>query len=149
MQLMNDSLNISKIRKSDIVPYEEAKASKRELMLLFSLMHYKGATNWGGKNINFENVTVHHIFPKDFLVENRVDQPEKIGSLGNLTFVGKEVNSSIGNKAPSKYLKDYPKKILESHFISPDESLWTINRFDEFLKARRELIWKGVKEFIN
>lgn len=149
MQLMNKSLNISAIRKSDIVPDEEAKAGKRDLMLLFSLMHYKGATNWAGKSINFENVTVHHIFPQDFLKENGVEQPEKIGSLGNLTFVGKEVNSSIGNKAPSEYLKDYSKKILGPHFINPDESLWTIDRFDEFLKARRELIWRGVKEFIN
>ncbi|MGC8566034.1 MAG: GmrSD restriction endonuclease domain-containing protein, partial [Thermoplasmata archaeon] len=105
------------------------------------------ATNWAGEIINFENVTVHHIFPKDYLIEKGIDDSDKINSLSNLTFIQKDINSKIGNTQPSEYLKQYDSKVLSSHLIPLDQDLWKSENYDKFIKERGKLIWNAIKKF--
>ena len=146
---MKKTINISKIRREDIQRGMETSVSKSKnfLMLLFALLYSKGATNWAGALINFDNVTVHHIFPREYLIENSVDEPEKINSLGNLTFIDQSANSSIGVSPPDQYLKDYDRNVLFTHLIPTDKELWKLKNYTRFLKERSVLIWNELKLF--
>lgn len=146
---MRGAINVSKIRKEDLKDgmANNVYRDKSYLMILFALLHNKKATNWAGQLINFDNVTIQHIFPKEYLIDNSIEQQEKINSLGNLTFIDQSVNSSIGNTAPEDYLKKYDPMVLSSHLIPQDRSLWKVSNYYRFLKARFTLIWDEFNKF--
>ena len=41
---------------------------------------------------------------------------------------------------PEVWFKDKPDQYLEMHLIPKDKDLWKIERFDDFIRKRRELI---------
>lgn len=148
---IRETVYVSKIRREDLQSgyTGNVSRSKNYLMLLFALLHNKKATNWAGHILNFDNVTVHHIFPRDYLIEESIDQPEKINSLCNLTFISQSANSSIGNRSPEDYLPEYDSKVLSAHLIPSDKSLWKVRNFDRFLKTRFQLLWEETKTFFR
>ncbi|MGC9123989.1 MAG: GmrSD restriction endonuclease domain-containing protein [Thermoplasmata archaeon] len=146
---IKNAINVDKIRKKDLDKgiKEDSFRKNNYIMLLFAILYKNNATNWAGEIINFENVTVHHIFPKDYLIENGIDDSDKINSLSNLTFIQKDINSKIGNTPPSEYLKQYDSKVLSTHLIPLDQDLWKSENYDKFIKERGKLIWNAIKKF--
>jgi len=145
------------IDKADIVQNAyynvlRGRTGKEYLMLLDILLFRNKATDWASKPLISEQAAIHHIFPREFLKENGETRDYMINSLGNLTFISPSVNSEIGDESPDVYLAEYAKsdiKMLEEHLIPTNRKLWTFDRFEDFLDARLNLIWKQTRELIN
>jgi hypothetical protein len=98
------------------------------------------------------DIEVHHIFPKALLKKlgavNRKDRDE----IANLAFLAARPNKRISNRPPVEYLAEiadkHPQR-LEAQSIPMDRSLWHIDRFQDFLAARRALLARAVTRLIE
>lgn len=100
-----------------------------------------------GKNSMLE---VHHIFPKHRLYDIGMNKSQ-VNSLANYAFLTKETNLEISDRFPSEYLAEYYVKqpgAIESNWIPVDHTLWKIDKYEEFLAKRRELLAQGTNEFL-
>jgi len=96
---------------------------------------------------------VHHIFPKKLLY----DAPEgydrtQVNALGNFCFLTSACNKQISAGAPADYLRDAEVQnpgVLKSQWIPEDESLWSVDRYLDFLACRRELLTAAANRFLN
>ena len=103
-----------------------------------------------GKPANFRQNDIDHIHPKSILVEKGIEW-NRINLLGNFQYLfysdnrskqalefGDWLNELFGIDA--KKLKEY----LDLHHIPNDKSLWYTEKFEEFLEARRLLIYQKI-----
>jgi len=95
----------------------------------------------------------HHIFPRNYLIENFNLDKRQINQVANFTYLEFEDNIDISDSKPrdyftdirNKYYKDKEselKKLLADHCI-PD-NFYDMD-FNEFLKERRKLMAKSVR----
>jgi uncharacterized protein YaaQ len=99
----------------------------------------------------------HHIFPQTVLYKNGYD-PENhlhrviINEIANRAFLTAETNQGLADQSPEVYLPQveaaYPGA-LAKQFIPMDPTLWTIERFPDFLEARRSLIAQKINGFMD
>jgi hypothetical protein len=64
----------------------------------------------------------------------------------------KQANIKISDADPLAYLKEIKNKdpqALGAQFVPMDEALWTVDKFPEFLAARRSLIAQGINNFMD
>jgi hypothetical protein len=107
-----------------------------------------------GKLMNEEKIDDHHVFPDDFLQKHKgVTVARERDCVLNRTLIDRTTNQMIGNRAPSKYLKDirdtpgFPfKEVLSSHCLPTDESssLWS-DDYEAFLAWRQDRLWGEIK----
>jgi len=123
----------------------------------------KGAIDWFnglklyGKNIGKRyKIQTHHIFPQSLLYKHgykSVDRQDvrRVNEIANLSFVTQETNLKISNNDPYPYLKkieeQYPTA-LKKQFM-PTEEYWIINRYEDFLSKRREIIAKEINKYLS
>ncbi|MBN2824309.1 MAG: DUF262 domain-containing protein [Campylobacterales bacterium] len=88
---------------------------------------------------------VDHIMPKNILETNGVDWG-KINSIKNFQLLDFGTNRGAKNGKPFKewvdnpeYVKDKPAYVV-LHLIPTDETLWTEDKFEDFIEARAILI---------
>jgi hypothetical protein len=132
--------------------------------MTYIVMRANGARDWfNGQPLYSKNVGVvyglerHHIFPQAVLYKNGYsssDQVHKemVNEIANLAFLTKQANIKISDADPLAYLRDIKKtdaQALEAQFIPMDASLWTVDRFPDFLNARRALIAAGINAFMD
>jgi hypothetical protein len=99
----------------------------------------------------------HHIFPQSILYQNGYSSDNHlhrqiVNAIANRAFLTGETNQSISNRLPEDYLPEVEERYpgaLAKQFIPMDAQLWRIDRYPEFLKARRELISTKLNEFIE
>lgn len=118
--------------------------------MLYLLTRMQGARDWGppfptlsawmlGKGASLE---IHHIFPKALLYRHDYQRSE-VNALANFCFLTKDTNIGISDTDPRDYFPRvaaaYPGA-LESQWVPVDEQLWDIDRYRDFLAARRELL---------
>ena len=85
---------------------------------------------------------VHHIFPKSRLYDEDYERPE-VNAVANFCFLTKETNLDISNRFPEEYFAEVEANhpgALASQWIPMDPSLWKIDRYRDFLEARKELL---------
>ena len=85
---------------------------------------------------------VHHIFPKARLYKRNFKRPE-VNALANFCFLTKDTNLQITDRLPENYfpaVEAAHKGALASQWIPDDPALWKIERFRDFLEARKELL---------
>lgn len=126
--------------------------------LLYMLTRVWQARDWGtGIELkghllgNMSALELHHIFPKSLLYEAGYERAD-VNALANFTFLTKETNLKVSNKDPSQYLAHYAQKdidLLESHWIPTDPQLWRVDRYQDFLAARREALAEAANEFLQ
>ena len=117
--------------------------------VLYLLTRMGVARDWGtglplkanllGKMSRLE---VHHIFPKAQLYKRKHPRPD-VNALANFCFLTKDTNLDITNRLPEEYFPQVEAAhpgALASQWIPADETLWKIERFPEFLEARRALL---------
>jgi hypothetical protein len=139
------------------------------LLLMYVLMRRKGATDWGGgpvkalDEIEPENMQLHHIFPFNFMVRNRIalkpyeeqgwastDFRADINDIANLTFLSQTKNAEIGDDPPWQYLPNQTtREMRKAHFIPQDSGLWKPEKFIDFLEERRKLLAKGMNSLLK
>jgi len=99
----------------------------------------------------------HHIFPQSILYQNGYSSDNHlhrqiVNAIANRAFLTGEPNLNISNRLPEDYLPEvearYPGA-LEQQFIPMDPQLWKLDRYSDFLKARRELISDGMNQFLE
>lgn len=108
-----------------------------------------GATDWfTGITIRRDSfaldhqIEYHHIFPRKQLNALGVDRYMR-DDLANIAFLGQKANRRISAKKPFDYLEEIAEHDplrLESQCVPMDRSLWQLDRFPEFLTARRQLL---------
>lgn len=84
-----------------------------------------------------KNVDRHHILPRAQFDEAR---RSKADTIANIAFITGEANRSVGAASPDVYLKKLKRETLISQCIPLDQSLWHIDRAEEFWDARRKLL---------
>jgi len=99
------------------------------------------------KEINPEDLHIHHIFPKEFLERRKFG--EEWDNVANITIISRSANEKIKFRDPKEYLKELYEvdpELLKKHFIPTDKELWDIDRFSEFLKERMKLIINAIEK---
>lgn len=117
--------------------------------VLYLLTRMGEARDWGtglplkanllGKMSRLE---VHHIFPKAQLYKRKVRKSE-VNALANFCFLTKDTNLAISDRLPENYFPEIEAAhpgALASQWIPMDSTLWKIERFADFLEARKALL---------
>jgi hypothetical protein len=117
--------------------------------VLYMLTRMGEARDWGtglalrtsllGKMSRLE---VHHIFPKAQLYKRKQRRPD-VNALANFCFLTKDTNLDISDRLPEKYFPEIETKhpgALASQWIPMDPALWRIERYVDFLEARKALL---------
>jgi hypothetical protein len=127
--------------------------------MLYLLTRTLKAHDWGygGLELNAHmlgktsGLQVHHIFPKAQLRKRGYKQGE-INALANFCFLTQTANLEISDRDPAEYFAAveaaYPGA-LASQWVPMDRDLWQIDRFREFLAARRELLAQAANGFLD
>lgn len=117
--------------------------------VLYMLTRMGEALDWGtglplkanllGKMNRLE---VHHIFPKAQLYRRGFKRHE-VNAIANFCFLTKNTNLKIGDRLPQEYFLEieanYPGA-LASQWIPADRDLWRVERYRDFLEARKVLL---------
>jgi hypothetical protein len=99
----------------------------------------------------------HHIFPQSLLYKNCYD-PENhlhkkiVNEIANRAFITAETNRKISNRAPEDYLPEVEEHFpgaLSKQFVPMDPELWKLDRYPEFLEARRGLMAIKLNEYMD
>ena len=117
--------------------------------VLYMLTRMGDARDWGsglplkasllGKTNRLE---MHHIFPKGQLYRRDYERPD-VNALANFCFLTRDTNLSISDRRPEEYFAEVEKNhpgALASQWIPLDRALWKIERYFDFLEARRALL---------
>jgi hypothetical protein len=85
---------------------------------------------------------VHHIFPKAQLYKRKYKRPE-VNAVANYCFLTKDTNLDISDRLPEEYFLEVEQAhpgALASQWIPADRELWKMERFRDFLEARKRLL---------
>lgn len=117
--------------------------------VLYMLSRMDEARDWGtGLPLKAEllgpmnRLEFHHIFPKSRLYEANYDRTQ-VNAVANFCFLTKDTNLDISNRFPEDYFPEVERKhpgALASQWIPEDSALWKIDRYPDFLEARRGLL---------
>lgn len=94
---------------------------------------------------------LHHVFPKARLYDAGYDRP-MVNALANFTFLTQDTNLKVSDRDPAEYLARYAERdpqLVRSHWIPLDPELWRIERYPDFLAARRELLAAAANDFLD
>ena len=104
---------------------------------------------------------VDHIFPQSALKTVKVTNPQTgravmkypertRNQLANCMLLTWDENGPSGKwaKLPEVWFADKPEEYLDLHLIPRDPDLWKLDRFEEFITARKELIRAKFKHLI-
>ncbi|MEV0419111.1 GmrSD restriction endonuclease domain-containing protein [Streptosporangium canum] len=137
--------------------FEGSTKGSRFYPLLYMLTRVKGARDLGsGLELHAEmlgklaSLQVHHIFPKALLYKAGYDRLQ-VNAVANFCFLTQETNLAIGKRDPREYFAEAEEKhpgVLASQWIPADPDLWRVERYPDFLAARRELLAQAVQSFL-
>lgn len=97
-----------------------------------------------------QNLEYHHIFPKKLLNARGVDRYTR-DEMANLAFLSQKANKQITAREPQVYLAEiaeHDPARLEAQCVPMDRSLWVMDRFEDFLEVRRELLAKAMNNVL-
>jgi hypothetical protein len=144
-----------RVRPNDFVAWSRGA---RFYPLQYMLTRINRARDWGnGLELNHQllgyqsALELHHIFPKARLYAAGYNRPE-VNSLANFAFLTMETNREVTDRFPHEYMRYYEARhpgALTSHWIPGDPELLEVERYREFLEARRELLARAANEFLD
>jgi hypothetical protein len=105
-------------------------------------MHMFGKLNW---------LQVHHIFPKALLYRQGYNRGE-VNAVANFCFLTQQSNLAISDRAPEDYFAEVEQHFpgaLASQWVPMDRELWRVDRYLDFLAARRELLAQAANRFLD
>jgi hypothetical protein len=126
--------------------------------LLYMLTRVHGARDFGsGLPLHshmlgyLTGLQVHHIFPKAVLYDAGYSRSQ-VNAVANFCFLTQDTNLAIGKRRPADYFAEAESKhpgVLASQWIPDDQALWQIERYPDFLAARRELLAAAANVFLS
>ena len=109
---------------------------------------------------------VHHIFPKQYLIDNGIKDKSKYNQVANFTYLDTPTNISVGKEKPSEYFSKVWKQISSGNYVignlKSEEAFnknlsdnciptgiinWTHENYEEFLLQRRKLMAMKIREY--
>lgn len=98
---------------------------------------------------------IHHIFPKNYLRKNGVNDKRDYNQIANYAMVQKEINIKISDKAPNEYLNvlglsredSNVKTNFKENAVPVDLFDMDVNNYQEFLTLRRRLMADKIKDY--
>lgn len=120
--------------------------------VLYLLTRMGASRDWGSglplkANLlgKMSRLEVHHIFPKAQLYKDKTNNFRKseVNALANFCFLTKDTNLKISDRLPEEYFPEVEAAhpgALASQWIPTDSALWKIDRFRDFLEARKVLL---------
>lgn len=149
----------------DVKPNDlEGRTAGHPLYLMsYILAKANGAVDWfngvslSAKPKGLYHVHSHHIFPISILYENGYDidnhlHRKVVNEIANRAFLTADTNNLISNTYPEKYLPEIESKYpgaLSKQFIPMQPELWKIEKYSDFLEARRQLIAIKYNEYLR
>jgi hypothetical protein len=137
--------------------FEGSSIGSRFYPLLYLLTRVNGARDMGsglelkaGMLGKLASLQMHHVFPKALLYEADYERGE-VNAIANFCFLTQETNLKVGKRQPQDYLaeaEDRHPGVLASQWIPDDPALWRIDRYRDFLAARRELLAASAQKFL-
>jgi hypothetical protein len=117
--------------------------------VLYMMTRMGEARDWGSGlplkaslHGRMSRLEVHHIFPKAQLYKKNFRRAE-VNALANFCFLTKDTNLVITDRLPEEYFPAveaaHPGS-LASQWIPADPALWKVDRFRDFLEARKALL---------
>ena len=97
------------------------------------------------------HLEVHHIFPKAQLYK-RNHRRSDVNAVANFCFLTKDTNLKISATPPEVYFEQVEKAhpgSLASQWIPMDKELWRIDRYLDFLEARKKLLADATNAFLG
>ena len=166
MRRVGDMLELIQLLKTqvgrlEVVPTDLEYRSSRSAYFktMFLVFRQDGAMDWRDQlKISLKHagpkhsLQFHHLFPQSILQRAGVDQ-QRINDICNLSFISGRTNRKISDKEPKVYLPRIVDKLgeqaLTRQCIPTDDALWSVERYDEFLSARRRLASGRLNEFLG
>ena len=163
-QLLVDQI-VDQRGRVEVLPddYEGRGAGHPLYRMSLVLAKARGAVDWfNGASLTNPiggayQIHSHHIFPQSRLYEqgyssdSHIDR-QMVNAIANRAFLTGATNLGIGNRLPEDYLPEvedrYPGA-LDSQSIPMDPQLWRLDRYRDFLKARRELLASRLNSFMD
>ena len=109
---------------------------------------------------------VHHIFPKQYLIDNGIKDKSKYNQVANFTYLDTTTNIAVGKDEPCQYFKkvweqcktgeyrignlkteDAIRKNLADNCIPEEIKNLTYENYEDFLRQRRKLMAKKIREY--
>ncbi|MBD3204457.1 DUF262 domain-containing protein [Candidatus Woesearchaeota archaeon] len=127
------------------------------------VIRFRGGVDWSN-NMSLEQpygkkykIERHHIFPKSILKKKGYDTNilhyrSMVHEIANRVPLTKSSNMEIFDQKPKDYLPKVKRENpgnIKKFFIPENEELWKIENYKEFLQKRRELIAKGINEYME
>jgi hypothetical protein len=123
----------------------------------------QGAADWfngvslGTTHGKAYRVHSHHIFPTSVLYRNGFDSDNHlhrklVNEIANRAFLTADTNLDLSNTLPEDYLPQVEQKYpgaLVKQFIPMNPELWQVDRYLDFLAARRELIACRINDYMH
>jgi hypothetical protein len=144
-----------RVRGSDFVGWSQGA---RFYPMLYMLTRVWRAKDWQtGVELSahllgtLNRLQIHHIFPKALLYKHGYSRPE-VNAIANFTFLTQDTNLLVSDRDPLEYLEELASKqpgAVESHWIPMDRELWRVERYRDFLAARRALLAKAANGFLD
>lgn len=72
--------------------------------------------------------------------------------MANLAFLGQKANRRFLAREPADYLAEiaeHDPARLEAQFVAMDRSLWELDRYEDFLAARRQLLADTMNQILE
>jgi hypothetical protein len=88
----------------------------------------------------------HHIFANSIL--KKTEFKDKKEDMANKTFLTNKSNKKLSDSDPT-YLSEYPKELLKAHLIPDDVKLWKLEKYEEFLEKRKEIMSTELNKFLG
>jgi hypothetical protein len=92
------------------------------------------------------NIEFHHVFPRARVQGTYAN--EEWNSLATLAFVTGQTNKMISARMPSQYMAEIASERVAEQWIPEEPELWSLDRFPDFLAARRRLLANGLNELL-
>lgn len=116
--------------------------------LALSLLYDDAA--WGTMQFHQDHLFARSLFKeRDLVPRNRGDWVGRKERLGNLCLLLAHENVGKQDMPLAEWLATRDATFLDRHFIPNDKSLWTFDRFPDFLKAREDLIRNRLKVLLQ
>ena len=117
---------------------------QRQIFLALSLLYDDAA--WGTMAFHQDHIFARSLFkPKELASTDRASWIHRKDQLGNLCLLMAHENVGKQDMPVDEWLESRDSSFIKRHLIPEDKSLWSFDRFDDFLKAREKLICDRLK----
>lgn len=124
--------------------------------LMYLVMRELGAKDWTlHTQINLASsgsalkVQFHHIWPQARLKAYGEYDASEINEIANLAFIGGHTNRRISASPMDEYLPQIPEDYRRAQCVPLDETLYPIDRYRDFIAARRDMIVRCLNDYLN